>query len=92
MKHLLGYGKIRDDAVLHRPDRDDISRCATEHILGFLADGFHFIRDFVDRNDGRLIDDNASPFGIYERVGRSQINGEIAGKEAKKRSEIHELL
>jgi hypothetical protein len=63
---------------------NNIPRCAAEHVLGFLADGFHFIRDFVDRNDGRLIDDNASPFGIYERVGCSQINGEIAGKEAKR--------
>ncbi len=37
-QHRLGHFEVGDHAVFQRPNRDDITRRATEHALGFVAD------------------------------------------------------
>src|ERR1039458_3656076 len=51
--------EIGDDAVLHGLDGDDVAGSAAQHLLGFLAHGFHFAGVFIERDDGGLVDYNA---------------------------------
>jgi hypothetical protein len=80
IQHLLGDLEVGDDAVLHRFDRDDVAGGAPQHLLRFFTDRFHFTGGFVQRDDGRLVDHNALTLGINERVGGSEVDGEV-GRE-----------
>ena len=60
-----------------------------EHLLGFLADGFHFTGVLVDGDDGRLVDDDALALGEDQCIGRAEIDGQIGGKQTEKRAKIH---
>ena len=53
---------------------------ATQHLLGFLAHGFHLAGILVDRDDRRLIDHDAFALGEDQRVRGAQVDGEI-GRE-----------
>jgi hypothetical protein len=83
VEHALGDLEVGNDAVLHRADGDDVARSAAEHLLGFLADGFHLSVVLVDGDDGGFIDDDAFAAGEDEGVRRAEVNGKVRGKEAK---------
>ena len=78
VQHLLGLPEVRDDAVLHGLDRDDVAGRAAEHLLGFLADGLDLVGVAVDRDDRRLVDDDAFATGKHERVRGAQVDRQIA--------------
>jgi len=71
IQHLLGDFKVRNDAVLHRLDGDDVARSAAQHLLGLFAHGLHFAGVLVDGDNGRLIDDDAFAGSEDEGVGRA---------------------
>src|SRR5690606_433717 len=83
LQHFFGDLEVGDDAVLHRPDRLDIAGRATEHALGFGADGFDRFLTVVDADgdDRGLVVNNALAAYIKESVGGTEIDGEIAGKD-----------
>ena len=87
VQHLFGDFEVGDDAVLHGLDSHDVAGGAAQHLLGFLADGFHFPSVFVDGDDGGLVDDDALPARIHERVGCAEIDREIARKHAEQRTQ-----
>src|SRR6185503_16816815 len=58
-QHLFGDLEIGDDAILHRFNRHDVAGRASEHFLGFAADGFDAAVDFVNRDNGGLVDHDA---------------------------------
>ena len=83
LEHLLRHLEVGDDAVLHRADGDDVAGRAAEHLLGVAADGFDLVGDLVDRDDRRLGDDDAAPLRVDERVGRAEVDRQIAGEQTK---------
>ena len=89
IQHLLGDFEVRDDAVFHRLDGDDIAGRAAQHFLGFLADRFDFAGGFVQRDDGRLVDDDAFTLGENEGIGGAKIDGKVGRKKTEKRPEVH---
>ncbi len=90
VQHLLGDFEVGDDAVFHRLDGDDVARRAAKHLLGLFADSFDFTGVLVDRDDGGLVDHDAFAARIDQRVGRSQIDGKIAGEHAEQRTHVAE--
>ena len=80
LKHLLSHFEIRDDAVFHWPDRDDVPGRAAEHVFSFTADCFDLIGNFVDSNDGRFRDDNAASFRVNKRIRGTEVNRKVAGE------------
>ena len=86
IQHALGDFEIGDDAVFHRLDGDDIAGSAPQHILGFLADGYHLAVVLVDGDDGGLVDNDPLAFGEDQGVGRSQIDGQVRRKQTEKRA------
>src|SRR5436305_4693846 len=92
LEHLLGDGEVGYDAVLHRPDGDDVPGGFAEHLLRFFADrldGFLAARAgfLPDRDDRRLIEDDALPAHINERVGGAEVDGQVVREVAAQESE-----
>jgi hypothetical protein len=88
-QHLLGDLEVCDDPVLHRLDRHDVARRPAEHLLGVLAHGFDASVDLVDSDDRRLVDDDAFAARVDARVGRAEVDREIAGEQRQERAERH---
>ena len=85
-QHTLGNHKISNHAVPHRADDFNIARRTALHFFCFRAHGHNFT--FIacaglNRNHGRLIQNN--PFAAYknQRVGRAQVDGNIIGEETR---------
>jgi hypothetical protein len=95
LQHLLGVGEVGDDAVLHGPDRSDVAGGAAEHVLRFDTDGDDDLaapRRFVlDSHHGGLVQHDALAADIDQGVGRSQVDGKVAGEVPAEAFE-HEVL
>jgi hypothetical protein len=48
-----------------------------------MADGDNFLGVAVERNDGRLVENNPLPLHVDQGVCRPEINGKIGGKKRK---------
>ena len=79
-QHFFRDREIGNDAIFHGPDSHDIARRTTKHILGFFADSFDLVCDFVDGNDRRLVDHDAATFSIDQGVRCTEVNRQIAGE------------
>jgi hypothetical protein len=88
VQHFFRYLEVGNHTVLHWLNSHNVARRPAQHLFGFFAYGLNFAGVFVDRHDGGLIYHNALAFGIHQRIGRPQINSEIAGKHAEERAQI----
>ena len=59
VQHLFGDLEVGDHAILHRLDGNDVAGRAAKHLLGFLADRFHFVCVLVDCDNRGLVDNDA---------------------------------
>ena len=82
VQHLLGHVEVRDDPVLERADRDDVSGSPSEHGLGFVTDREHRMVRLVNRHDRGLVEHDAFAADIDQRVRGSQIDREIVGEHS----------
>ena len=67
-EHRFGDLEVGDDAVFQRPHRDDICRGASEHALGFVADGEHFGSARLHRHDRGFAQDDALILDVNQGV------------------------
>src|SRR5690625_1873041 len=74
--HLLGHFKVGDDAVAQRPDGPDILVGLLVHQLRFMPDS-HRLSLVVQSHDGGLIQNDPFVSGIDQRIGCSQIDGDV---------------
>ena len=61
-----------------RADRADRRRGAPDHLPGLLADRLHLPAELLDRDDGRLEDNDALTANEHERVRRPEIDRQLA--------------
>ncbi len=80
-QHLLGDFEVGYDTIAEGPDRDNIRRCTANHALCFGANGKDFLGYAVDRNDRRLIDDDAPALDHDESIRRSQVDRDVVREE-----------
>jgi len=66
VEHLLCVLEIGDDAVLHRPDGHDVAGGPPEHLLGLATHRLDAAGLLVDRDDGRLADDDSPPLAEHQ--------------------------
>ena len=83
LDHLLGDVEVADDAVAERADRDDRGGRPADHPLGLGADGEDALGLGVDGDDRRLGDDDPAVADVDERVGRAEVDPDVAGEEAE---------
>ncbi len=80
-QHLLGHVEIGDHAVLQGPNGLDVRGRAADHPLGLGSHGKDGSGKGVDRNDGRLVQDDSASTHVDERVRRPEVDGHVATKE-----------
>jgi hypothetical protein len=73
VEHRLRPLEICDHAVNKRCDDGDIARLASLHLASFFPDRDHLTRNFIDGDNGRLINHNATPAHRDDRPGRPHI-------------------
>ena len=83
-EHRLAQLEIGDDAVSQRPDdRDRVGRAAF-HLLGQVAHraaaGEDLARALLHGDDRRLVEHQPFADQADQRVGRSQIDGQVAAE------------
>ena len=75
-QHQLRGVEVGDHAVFERTDGFDVRVGLLVHLAGLLADGHEFARVDVQRHDRRFVDDDLSVVN-YQRVGRSEVDGQL---------------
>ena len=90
LDHLLGDLEIRDDTIAHRSDRLDIAGRAAQHHLGLITDGQNLVLAPLvdDRHDGRLVEHDAPPLHIDQRISGPEVDGHI-GREHPQQASKH---
>ena len=83
LDHLLGHVEVADDAVAQRPDRDDVGRRPADHPLGLGADRQDALGLGVDGDDRRLAHDDPAVADVDQRVGRPEVDPDVAGEDAE---------
>jgi hypothetical protein len=91
-----GFTQLRpscDDAALQGPDRGDIARGLPEHVVRLETDTEpvedHLVRAFVNRHDGRLVEDDSAIAGRHQRVGSTQIDPKIFSERESPEQPVH---
>ena len=85
-QHGLSHFEIGNHTVTHGADGNDIPRGTAQHVLGFHPHCQHAVFGAVVRtngNHGRLAENNTLTFDINQRIGRTQVDGQIAGKDTQ---------
>jgi hypothetical protein len=75
--HLLGHIEVGDDPIPERAHGRDVTRCPADHPLRIVADGEDVTGVGVQRDNGRLIEEDPLPANVDERVRGSEVNGHI---------------
>ena len=83
LDHLLGHVEVADDPVAERPDRDDVGRRPADHPLGLGPDRQDALGLGVDGHDGRLAHDDPAIADVDQRVGRPEVDPDVAGEDAE---------
>ena len=61
-----------------RPDRDHVAGVAADQVPGLVAHREHFAGAAVQRDHRRLVEDDAVALAVDERVGRAEVDREVA--------------
>ena len=80
-EHLLGDIEVGDHTVLQWSNRLDVAGRAADHALGLGAHGKDSSSKGVDRDDGRLVEYDATSTHIDQRVRGAEVDGHVATKE-----------
>ena len=91
-QHFLRDLEVRDDSVLHRLDRNNVTRGAPQHLFCFAAHGDDFARIFVDGHDRRLVHHDAFAAGEDQRIRGAQIDRKVGRKQAEHRPQVESIL
>ena len=81
-QHRLGDQVVGDDAVAHRADDGDAAGHAAHHLLRLAADGDDGVVAVRERDDRRLVDDDAAALDVDEHVRRAEVDSDALRKHA----------
>ena len=82
LNHFLGGVEIGNYAILQGADGANVIVRFLVHLLGLAAHGDDFIGGAVFGDDARLIHHDFIVMN-NERIGRTQVDGDVAGQEIK---------
>ena len=87
-EHLLRHVEVRDHAVTEGADRPDARRRAADHPLRFGADGMDIVRHVVERDDGRLEQNDPLTANVDDRVRGAEVDRDVAAAVAQQSTRI----
>ncbi len=76
--HSLRDVEVGDGATAQWPDRHDVARRPADHLPRLVPHREHVLRTTVQRNDGRLIEDDSVAARVDKRVRRSEVDRKVA--------------
>src|ERR1700684_1234446 len=76
-EHLFGNLEVGDHTVFHGLDGHDVSGGSSQHFPRFTPDGDNFSTIFIDGDDGRLVYDNPLSACKDQRIGSTEIDGQV---------------
>src|SRR5215210_2288983 len=77
-QHLLGHLEVGDHTVTQRTDGRDRGRRTADHAAGLVADGVDLAGGLVQRHNRRLGRNDPLAAEVDERVGRTEVDRNIA--------------
>ncbi len=83
-EHLLRHVEVGDHTVAEGADGGDVGRGASDHPLRLHPDGEGSPVLGVDRDHGRLVEDDAATAHVYEGVGGAEIDSHVLARKGKK--------
>ncbi len=83
LDHLLGHVEVADDAVAQGPHGGDVRGRPADHPLRLGPDCQDALRARVDRDDRRLADHDPAVAHVDERIGRTEVDPDVAGEQAE---------
>ncbi len=83
LQHHFGGVKVGDHAIPQGTHGNNIARCPPQHPLRLFAHSQRRARSLVDRDDGGLLEHNASACHIDKCIGSTQVNTHITGEATK---------
>ncbi len=86
-EHQLGGVEVGDHTVFKRSYSLDVGVGLLVHLARLVAYGDHFARMLFERDDRRLVDHNLAVVH-YQRIGRTQIDGQLLCQRKKAHSEL----
>lgn len=97
LEHLLSDRKVGNDAILHWSNSADIAWNAAEHLLSCFTDGmdscFPVLSAFLTNgDDARFIEHDAFSAHVNERIGGTEVDGEIVGKVIAEKAKHDDVL
>ena len=78
--HPLRDVEVGDSALAEWPHGDDVARRPTDHLPRLVAHRQYVLRAAIERDDGRLVQDDALAPRVHERVRRAEIDREVASQ------------
>ena len=70
--------EVSDCTLAQWPNGHDVLRCSADHLPGLVTHGQNFTVVLIKRDYRRLVKNDAFPFGVDQRVGRTQIDRKVA--------------
>ena len=80
-EHLFGPLKIADDAADQRRLHGDVAAFAAGHLGGFLAKSDDLFGHLVDRDQRRLVQDDAAALDGNDRACRAEVDRHRIGDQ-----------
>jgi hypothetical protein len=77
-EHLLGDVEVGDDSMPKRARRSNARGRPPDHPLRLVADCLNLAAHLVDRDYGRLEEDDPLPANVDDRVRGAEIDGHVA--------------
>ena len=79
-QHRLGYDKIGDNAVAHRPHDFDALGCAAHRVVGLVPDEHHLVGLPPDGDDRGFVQDDAATFHMHEHIDGAEVDSDLLFK------------
>ena len=76
-QHRLGYDKIGDNAVAHRPHNFDALGCAAHRVVGLVPDEYHLVGLPPDGDDRGFVQDDSPTFHMHEHIDGAEVDSDL---------------
>ncbi|MPN64181.1 hypothetical protein SDC9_211952 [bioreactor metagenome] len=80
-QHLFGNFEVGDHAVFHRADGPDVAGAFPKHAFRFASDVQDLVGAFLDRHDGRFVQNDPQVPHVHQAVGGSEVNSDMGRKK-----------
>ena len=83
LQHLLGNFEVRDHAIFHRTNGDDVAGRSAQHVFSVTAHCLDLVGHFIDCHDRRFGNNDAAPLSVNKCICRPEVDRQIVREIAE---------